>query len=400
MQPVKIAIPGRYWDSFIYKGNLYLWDVDGSVRTIDWERMILEWSIDPALKLGMQCAFLRSDYLYDNHLDLLIHDPDVRELVRQKFLRLAETEMVACPRALSTHEKGRQDNPFPFPHSDLEVYYDRAYVAGPSGVCTGSIGARTKHPVSTRTKRKWDAPVRRVSAGWRSLAMAAGDDGLFQVSLTDTHYWDLWDAGKPIRLAEEPCVDCNWTYWSIFASTPTSGYLASFRKIQQSSDSSWNMLGTSDADYTGREFDRLVSSRELWDQDGYCWGVKDKLCLLADALIRVIQYTPWDDTAPTRMIGELELDLSAGGVVSASTAPFGIVIELDRAIVVKTSTGDVVSLLGEPSNWRAFPRARHYSNQLHIIKTDCLEIYSFNHDYLVDQQEKVFGLRAPSTKRA
>lgn len=386
MQPVKIAIPGRYWDSFIYKGNLYLWDVDGSVRTIDWEKMILEWSIDPALKLAMKCAFLRSDYLYDGRLDLLFEDPEVRELVRSKFLRLAETDMVPSPRALAMREKGVQDNPFPFPHSDLEVYYDRAYVAGPSGVCTGSIGARTKYPVSTHSKRRWDAPVRRVSAGWRSLAMAAGDDGLFQVPLTDSHLWDLWDAGEPFRLAEEPCVDCNWTYWSIFASTPTGGYLASFRKSE-------------DAEHADREFDRLVSPNELWDQEGYCWGVKDKLCLLADALIKVIRYTPWDTREPTRFIGQLELDLSSGCVVSASTAPFGIVIELDRAIVVQTSTGDVVYLPGEPSNWRSFPRAKHYSNQLHILKNDCLEIYSFNHDYLVNEKEKIAGIRRPSANR-
>ncbi len=386
MQPVKIAIPGRYWDSFIYKGVLYLWDVDGSVRAIDWKDMILEWPIDPALKLAMRCAFLQSDYLCDESLDLLFYDPEVRELVQSKFLCLAKADLVPSPRALAITEKGKQDNPFPFPHSDLDVYYNRAYVAGPSGVFSGSIGAHTKYPISTRPERKWDAPVRRVSASCDSLAMAAGDDGLFQMSLTGSDFWGLEDADGPLRLAEEPCVDCNWTYWSIFASTPTGGYLASFRRDEKSSE-------------RHREFEKLVSSHELWGQDGYCWGVKDKLCLLADALIKVIRYTPWVDQEQMRLIGQLEIDLSFGGVVSASTAPFGIVIELDRAIVVQTSIGDVVSLPGEPSNWRAFPRSKHYFNQLHIFKDDCLEIYSFNHEYLVNDKEKIAGIRRPSANR-
>lgn len=391
MQPVKIAIPGRYWDSFIYKGSLYLWEVEGTVRTIDWERMISTWPVDPTFKLAMHCAFLRSDFLYDARVRLFLEDPDLRTLFRDKLLGLAQHDvLVPCNDALADCEAGRQDNPHPFPHADLEVYYDKAYVAGASGVHSGSIGTGTTYPISTRSARKWDAPVRRISAAWRALALAAGDDGLFQMDADCPGSWSAID--EPLQVAKEACIDCDWTYWSIFGSSPNGGFLAAFRR-EDPLGGTPGPKRTAD-EYPERRLDRLVPSQDLWGHEGYSWGVRDKLCLAADGEIEVIRYTPWDEDKPTRLIGQLALDRSAGDVVSASTAPFGIVVELDEAIVVRTSSGEVVPLPGEPSNWRAFPRARHYANQLHVIKDDCLEILSFNEDYLLDQDKKVAGIRA------
>ena len=60
-------------------------------------------------------------------------------------------------------------------------------------------------------------------------------------------------------------------------------------------------------------------------------------------------------------------------------------------MVVYPSVGPPITLPGEPVNWRAFPRARHYQNQLHVVRDDHLEVLSFNHDYLVDQDSKRLG---------
>ncbi len=47
-------------------------------------------------------------------------------------------------------------------------------------------------------------------------------------------------------------------------------------------------------------------------------------------------------------------------------------------------------------HWRVFPRSDHYSNQLHIIYDDRLEIVSFVHDYFVDQSSKLSGFKRGS----
>ena len=44
----------------------------------------------------------------------------------------------------------------------------------------------------------------------------------------------------------------------------------------------------------------------------------------------------------------------------------------------------------------SLPALEHYSNQLHIIYDDRLEIISFVHDYFVDQTSKLSGFRRGS----
>ena len=71
---------------------------------------------------------------------------------------------------------------------------------------------------------------------------------------------------------------------------------------------------------------------------------------------------------------------------------FGTVVELDSGLIVICSDETIVDVCGEPVSWRVFPRSRHYENHLHVIHDDHLEVLSFNHDYLVDQQTKVSGI--------
>jgi len=47
--------------------------------------------------------------------------------------------------------------------------------------------------------------------------------------------------------------------------------------------------------------------------------------------------------------------------------------------------------VGESVHWRVFPRSENYSNQLHIIYEDHIQIVSFVHDYFVDQSQKLLG---------
>jgi hypothetical protein len=47
---------------------------------------------------------------------------------------------------------------------------------------------------------------------------------------------------------------------------------------------------------------------------------------------------------------------------------------------------------GEPVNWRVFPRSKHYANHLHVVYDDRLEVWSFNHDYFLDQKKKRLGI--------
>ena len=348
------------------------------------------------------CAFLRNDYLYSKNFFsyALLKDPEIQKLLAKKFFQLSRKSIVIGHKVLDAYEKGQQDNPFPFPHADLEIYERRAYVAGISGISNATIGQGTKHPVSTKLYQQWDAPVKRISAGYGCLAIAAGSEGLFEtppLRLYRRGYRYIED--DPVRLSDEACFSCNWTYWSIYCSNQNGGYLASFLKEVNQNEPEFEFRHAKD-DHTSepsRKFDRVIPCDEIWGQQSFTWGVRDKFCLAAGNVIKVVRYEPWNNKNQLQHLGQITIDdLERRNIVAASIAPFGIVVELDDSILVQTSTGKLFELKGEPSNWRVFPRAHHYFNQLHVIREDCLEIYSFHNDYFIEQVEKLAGLKVTS----
>jgi len=53
MQPLKIILPGRFWDSQIYSGRLMLFDLEGSLRVINWDKLIADLDIPDDLRLAI-----------------------------------------------------------------------------------------------------------------------------------------------------------------------------------------------------------------------------------------------------------------------------------------------------------------------------------------------------------
>ena len=87
-----------------------------------------------------------------------------------------------------------------------------------------------------------------------------------------------------------------------------------------------------------------------------------------------------------------------GEIISADSSLFGVVIEKENGLLIINSSLESQFLEGEPVNWRVFPRSINYTNQLHVVYEDALHIYSFNHDYFVDQSTKKMGISVASAK--
>jgi hypothetical protein len=383
MQPVKITIPGSYWDSFIYKGRLYLFGIDGDIRSIVWNDLTSMLKVPDKVKIAFICAFERSDYLYSHEVKDLLDDAEIRSVMKNKFAKLAKLDLQVTDKMLLKCEKNRQDNPCPFPHADIELYKDQLYSGSAYGLYEATCNKKTKYPISARPKKKWDGPVLGLSASYGTLAMAAGSEGLFEMELDNEIRFSFSKENNIIQTSEISCRDCAWTYYSVFASSDNSGFLAEYSKM---CDGKYDR----EAD---RHFERIESSNQIFGSDGYSWGIQDKICQATQNEIKVAKYQPWAEDTSERLykIGTVEFKPWEGSVISANTASFGVVVELEKAITVFPSEGSSVTFDDEPVNWRIFPRSRYYENQLHIIYDDHLEILSFNHDYLVDQNIKVFG---------
>jgi hypothetical protein len=91
-------------------------------------------------------------------------------------------------------------------------------------------------------------------------------------------------------------------------------------------------------------------------------------------------------------IGSVETKEPIGDIISADSSFFGIVLEQEDGLLIITSSLDYIKLPGEPVNWRVFPKSRNYINQLHVIYEDYLLIYSFNHDFFINQSDKKIGI--------
>jgi hypothetical protein len=140
--------------------------------------------------------------------------------------------------------------------------------------------------------------------------------------------------------------------------------------------------------------------RDVFHRGGFAWGSKDKICVARDGFLTIGKYSHHTKrrTASMEALEDIRLaDWNArladwkGDPVSGAISAFGAVVELDKCIVVVGSDRDVLTINGEPVNWRVFNKSRCYENQLHIIYEDRLELYSFNHDYFLDQNSKLTG---------
>ena len=150
-----------------------------------------------------------------------------------------------------------------------------------------------------------------------------------------------------------------------------------------------------------RSLEKIVTARNIFRREGYSWGTKDKICQATSGGVEVVQYNPWKENDEDRLrhIGSIQLQPWKGQVISGGISLFGTIIECENAIVVVPSVGDPITMPGEPVNWRVFPRSKYYENMLHIVHEDKIEIYSFNHDYFVDQKTKQSGIRFTELRR-
>src|ERR1700686_1231507 len=140
MRPLTIKIPGHYWDSQLYSGRLYLFQRDGSVRTVDWDRLVRRWELDAGLRVAIECAFRRSDYLYQPELKLFFSDPEVGNVIKRKLLKLAGQDLEVSREALDSVTMQQETNRFPFPHTDSAIYGNNMYVSAKEGVFRAHLG--------------------------------------------------------------------------------------------------------------------------------------------------------------------------------------------------------------------------------------------------------------------
>lgn len=385
-QYVEIVIPGDYWDSQIYAGELVLFGSDGSLQTFEWPRIVDDIAVEDDLRLALEAALIGNSWLYQSGAQRLLEDPEVAAVLYQRFIRL---DALPKPISVLPSKAVSRLNPLPFPHADSDVFRSRLYIGSRDGLHGIPLQSsnRGKRGVSKLT----DAPALSIAAKYYCLAHAGGSEGLFQTSIQDSRQ-SL--AGFTTALASDFCNACEWASLDILASDNHGDlFAASFKKER----------GSDRASKINREFVRVRTAQELFHRDPsepppeLSWGSRDKVFQVRAGAIEVRRYqtTGGDNEARAlETLGSVSIASveSNQSIVAARVAPFGCVIEYDAFLLIVPSVGEPFRLDGEPVRWRVFPRSKHYLNHLHVIYEDHVRIVAFTHDYFVDQKTKLAGI--------
>jgi hypothetical protein len=383
MQAVKIILPGKFWDSQIYMGRLYLFGLEGDLTVLNWDLLSDELNISEYLHYVFLASFVKGDELYSLQNRELLNDIEIKAVLQKKFVDLTDSHIEINRSNLEKLTIWHDISPFPFPHSDSLIYGKNLYTVGISGLFYARCGTGRNKPISTKSKRLWDSPILNATASYFNIALAAGDEGLYELGVGD------YSNTEPRSITKKNCNKCDWNYFSIYCSSDVgTSYLASYSDIRGSG------INLEDSEQW-RRFDRTIDAAEIFGSQGYSLGAKDKIYLIEENNVEVVRYNPWKKISGQQplfeRIGTIHLDSWKGMVVSADVASFGLVIECENAMVVIPSVGNPITIPGQPVNWRIFPRSIYYENQLHIIYEDRMEILSFSHDYFVDQRAKLAG---------
>jgi hypothetical protein len=408
VQPVRLTIFGDFWDSQIYKGRLYLWGMDNVLYIYDWETLV-ESIAREELRMPLVCAFARGDLLYiPRDLSVIFEDREIRQVLDEKFHLVSQLDWSFSQLDIETFLMGQQDSPFDALHDDSSMYMNRLYCLTDTGLYSAQAHKpkNRKYKVDRASNKLWDGLGTAVKTKSETLAVAAADDGLFELSIRNHR--------EPTQVSNYHTVFINWAFTSIYGSSDIeSGHLAAYTWTEEEIEGDRDFDASFETTDTRRvrEFVRLVSEDEIFGESSQTtngnralsWGGQDKLYRATALGIEAVHFTQqyvadqMSNYRPFEPIGKIDLAIAGlenpGAAISGSVTLYGIIVEYEDALIVAASNGEQHVIPGPITRWRVFPQSVRYENHLHVIFDDRIEIWSFNNDYFVDQREKRAGIQ-------
>jgi hypothetical protein len=398
MQAVEIRIPGQFWDSFIYNGDLYLFTLNGDIKVYSWDHLVSSVAVDADCRPLLWQFLARGQTWYKPELQKLLESPkiytQIRELsdkiaaqpfeLSEKILRGALIETAASP----SH-----------PHTDVEAFYNALYLSSSSGI----RAARLTRKLSNNFTRLSDIPALRVACSYGSMAVAAGSEGMYDQTLTSSLNWPA--TNEPRQLSDRNCVACSWAAFDVIGSSGPgdAGFIAAFSKPEKEEAEQGPVTFTG----TSRQLLDIVGSDDLFpSSDGLLFGAENLLVMASPSHLYIDNWNPYlrrkdqgvDVQRSLFNEKEFEVDDLAEEAIDGAATVFGIAVEMDSALIVRGVDGSI-SGFGEPVNWRTYPRSRRYLNQLHITYDEYVSIFAFLDDYFVSDEDREPAVQRPRWRR-
>lgn len=405
MQPVKIVIQGDYIDCQIYRGRLYLWTFDGSLRVYKWNAIVRSLIKKDTDKIAMTFCFMDGNYLYKSSLIELFKDTDFRKLLIDKFDSVSKMDFVLTKNKIEEFLFGEQVTPSGIIPTDTEIYSNKLYFINEDGLFSASAhrGKSEKYPVSSRPKKLWDCKLLNIKANkYPQIALSAGNDGLFELNMARSKPSNLSkvERSQPIyKISDNHSSFSNYAFLSIYnTSTVNNSFLAIFK---------WNIwTDKKNQEIVARDFDRAITDNRIFgtntQENNISWGLQDKIYRATDNGFEIIKFNNYANRDKGEheftKLESINLHAWKGKVLNGGTSYFGTIVECENALVVMLSNGEILNIRGPITRWRVYPRSMNYENHLHVILDDRIEIYSFNQDYFLNQEGKQLGIQFQNDK--
>lgn len=387
MQPAKISIIGDFIDCQIYRGRLYLWTLDGTLCTYNWNDIVDSLYDDDKEKLAYTFTFKDGHYLYKHSLTEIFEDADFRELLLRKMSVVSSKTHIIRPNQLKRFLIQEQDVPGGEIPTDTEIYNSKLYFINDKGLFQSAAHRKNGNPVSSKPSKIWDCKLLSIKANrFPQIALSAGEDGLFELDASDNEsVKSKRQVEKRISLiSKKHSSFANYNYLSIYSSSLVDmSFMAYY---------GWKADGSK----FYREFQGEYFQDAIFEyKQGLSWGAGDKLYLANESGIDIVRFSN-DRKSKTEHKTFSPLDhykkQIKKDIIGGSTAYFGNIIEFIDGLWVVRSDNEITRINKPVTRWRIYPRSINYENQLHVIMDDHLDVYSFNHDYFISQLEKTMGL--------
>lgn len=405
MQPIKITLKGDYYDCQIYRGRLYLWTFDGDLKVYNWNELVQSFIKKETDNIAMTFCFLDGNYLYKSSLIELFKDKDFKDLLLKKFNQIEKPTFELSLIELEKYIFGQQETPTGILPTDTEIYSNKLYFINENGLFSGSVHrARSqKYPVSSRPSKLWDCNLLSLKANkYPQLALSGGDQGLFELNMASSLPSNLerMEKRSPIfQVSKNHSSFSNYSFLNIYnTSLVENSFLATFK---------WNITKDNDnKEKPIRDYDSDINDKTIFEvknkEHFVSWGIEDKLYKATDGGFEIIKINNYANLnkgeKQFNRLKTVNLHAWKGKVINGGTAYFGNIVECENALVIIQSDSQIVTIPGPITKWRIYPRSMNYENHLHVILDDRIEIYSFNHDYFLNQENKEIGIEFKAEK--
>lgn len=387
MRPIKITIFGDYYDCQIYRGRLYLWTFDGDILTFDWPAIVNSFAKLTKDIIGLKLSFLKSNFLYNNLLKEIFEDFEFKTLLSNKFNDLNKYKFELQENEIEPFLIKKQSNPTNTLPTDTEIYDNKLFYIDENGLFSSSLNFKknTGNPVNKRFTKYWDCNLYSITANkYPQIALSGGDEGLFELNLLSGLNVYKNDSIKEVdnkiyQISENHSTFSNYSFLSIYNSSEINqSFMAMFKWNKETSE---------------KEFFEQIEESKIFDSNNnyLSWGVGDKIYKPTNEGLEIIKFNNKNVNEPFKHLNDSKFESWQGDIIHGGSSFFGNILEFKNSLKIIQSDGESFTIDGPITKWRVYPRSKNFENHLHVILDDKIEIYAFNHDYFINQNEKLYG---------